>query len=78
MQLTFFEAPCSCGIKKTKSRLNGLQTTHSKSGKHGVDSSIDFHVLLQGTELLFFRLKILFNWKIIVVQVTEAFLSLGN
>ena len=41
-------------------------------------SLIDFHVVLKGAELLFFRLKILFNWKIIVVEVTETFLSPGN
>ena len=32
--------------------------------------------MYKGTESLFFRLKILFNWKIIVVEVT--FLSSGN
>ena len=32
----------------------------------------------KGTESLFFELKILFNWKIIVVEVTETFLSPGN
>ena len=42
------------------------------------DSLIDFHVVLKAAELLFFRLKILFNWKIIVVEVTETFLSSGN
>ena len=40
--------------------------------------SIDFHVVYKGTESLFFRLKILFNWKIIVVEVTETILSPGN
>ena len=43
-----------------------------------INSLIDFHVVLKAAELLFFRLKILFNWKIIVVEVTETFLSSGN
>ena len=37
-----------------------------------------FVVVYKGTESLFFRLKILFNWKIIVVEVTETILSPGN
>ena len=37
-----------------------------------------FIVVYKGTESLFFRLKILFNWKIIVVEVTETFLSPWN
>ena len=45
----------------------------SKSGK-----LIDFHVVYKGRESLFFRLKNLFNWKIIVVEVTETILSPGN
>ena len=32
--------------------------------------AIDFDVVYKGTESLFFRLKILCNWKIIVVEVT--------
>ena len=70
-----------CNITKAKSRLSGLQTTYGKSGKlkkEEEDSSIDFHVVYEGMESLFFRLKILFNWKIIVVEVTETILSPGN
>ena len=37
-----------------------------------------FIVVYKGTESLFFRLKILFNWKIIVVEVTETILSPGS
>ena len=62
-----------CDITKAKSRFSGLQTTQRKSGK-----PIDFHVAYKGRELLFFGLKILFNWKIIVVEVTETFLSPWN
>ena len=47
-------------------------------GFEKIDSLIDFHVVLKAAELSFFRLKILFNWKIIVVEVTETFLSSGN
>ena len=56
-----------CDITKAKSRLIGLQITHGKSGKlkkiHWLISI--FIVVYKGTESLFFRLKILFNWKII-------------
>ena len=50
------------------------------SPDHGTKSGklIDFHVVYKGTESLFFRLKILFNRKIIVVEVTETILSPGN
>ena len=69
-----------CDITKVKSRLIGLQITHGKSGKlkkiHRLISI--FIVVYKGTESLFFRLKILFNWKIIVVEVTETILSPGN
>ena len=62
-----------CDITKAKSRFSGLQTTQRKSGKPN-----DFRVAYKGTESLFFRLKILFNWKIIVVEVTETILIPGN
>ena len=56
-----------CDISKAKSRLIGLQITHGKSGKlkkiHRLISI--FIVVYKGTESLFFRLKILFNWNII-------------
>ena len=76
--LSFFETPwwipmSFCDITKAKSRFSGLQTTQRKSGKPN-----DFHVAYKGTESLFFRLKILFNWKIIVVEVTQTILSPGN
>ena len=69
-----------CDIIKAKSRLSGLQTTHSKSGKFKKIRRLIFMfiVLYKGMESLFFRLKILFNWKIIVVEVTETILSPGN
>ena len=69
----------SCDITKAKSRLSGLHTTHSISGKLTQEESlIDFHVVYKGTESFFFRLKILFYWKIIVVEVTETFLTQEN
>ena len=69
-----------CDITKAKSRLSGLQTTHRKSGKFKKIRRLIFMfiVLYKGMESLFFRLKILFNWKIIVVEVTETILSPGN
>ena len=67
-----------CDITKAKSRLSGLQTTHGKSGNLKKIHRIDFHVVYKGTESLFFRLKIVFYWKIIVVEVKETFLSRGN
>ena len=69
-----------CDITKAKSRLSGLQTTHGKSGKLKKIHLLIFIfiVVYKGTESLFFRLKILFNWKIIVVKVTETILSPGN
>ena len=63
-------------ITKAKSRLSGLQTTHGKSGKLKKIHRLIF--MLCTKESLFFRLKILFYWKIIVVEVTETFLSPGN
>ena len=62
-----------CDITKAKSRFSGLQTTQRKSGK-----PIDFHVAYKGAESLFFRLKIVFNWKIIVLEVMETILSPDN
>ena len=59
-------------ITKAKSRLSGLQTTHGKSGKLKKIHQLIFMFIIvyNSAELLFFRLKILFNWKIIVVEVT--------
>ena len=61
-----------CDITKAKSRLSGLQTTHGKSGKLKKIHRLIFMfiVVYNSTESLFFRLKILFNWKIIVAEVT--------
>ena len=59
-------------ITKVKSRLSGLQTTHGKSGKLKKIHRLIFMFIFvyNSAELLFFRLKIMFNWKIIVVEVT--------
>ena len=61
-----------CDITKAKSRLSGLQTTHGKSGKLKKIHRLIFMfiVVYNSTESLFFRLKILFHWKIIVAEVT--------
>ena len=69
-----------CNITKAKSRLSGLQTTHSKSGKLKKIHRLIFMfiVLYKAMDSLFFRLKILFNWKITVVEVTETILSPGK
>ena len=72
--LTFFEMPCD-GYPWAPAILQKPIWSYWSIRK---DSLIDFHVMLKGAELLFFRLKILFNWKIIVVEVTETFLSPGN
>ena len=66
-----------CDITKAKSRLSGLQTTHGKSGKLKKIHRLIFMVR-STEESLFFRLKILCNWKIIVVEVTETIVSPGN
>ena len=78
--LSFSETPgpmSFCDITKAKSRLNGLHTTHDKSGKLKKIHWLIFMFIFvyKGTESLFFRLKILFTWKIIVVEVTETILS---
>ena len=72
--LTFFEMPCD-GYPWAPAILQKPIWSYWSIRK---DSLIDFHVMLKGAELLFFRLKILFNWKIIVVEETETFLSPGN
>ena len=66
-----------CDITKAKSRLSGLQTTNGKSGKLKKIHQLIF-MLCTKVESLFFRLKILFDWKIIVVGVTETILNPGN
>ena len=71
-----------CDITKAKSRLSGLKTTYGqvKSGKLKKIHQLIFMfvVVYKGTESLFFSLKILLNWKIIVGEATKTMLSPGN